>query len=738
MKIKFLMMCIVTCAYITGYSQSNKYGLLDNKMVHKVEAANQLMLEKSYFNAIEDFMVVWNGDMQNLYLNHQLATCYYKIRDYKNAVRFYANAIAYDDDDNRKYPYDLFYYAETIKSLGEYENAKVEYVKFYKQKIRTVEFKEFTYYSRQGIKGCDYALEKLKEDTNYFKFKHLEHDINHAYSEFSPTTSGGNLYFASLRQDSVLSYQFGEHPVFPMRIFVSEPLVDTWGEPKEFKEVNIEDAHAANPTFSTDGKTMYFSRCWNTHHNDIYCQIYSTNKNEAGGWEKPHKLHHKINTHSYSSSQPSFVTIPNKKYGDKSFLYFVSNRAGGYGGNDIWFSEIDEKGHPSKPVNCGKKINSSRDEITPFYDVDSSKLYFSSNYLPGFGGFDVFEASGHETRWRTPVNLDLPINSSYDDTYYQPIHNKKDTLSKALIATNRPGGLALKHETCCEDIYSVVQYLPTYIKMNISLTQLVTVVDTIIVKDSVQVEIAKKKVWKFEDKKVLVSRDTIIALEGAKIGLVKKVQADESKKIGRFTPNGLQSKIEWLDTNNLGEYNTQLLQNKEYVLVVLKDSMDPILQEFVTDTDKGFDFKMNKTKKLVKDTVITKELSGTLAQIDENQTLEKNQKFLLENMYFDTDKDKIKDASLPSLELLLEFMEKRPKVIIEIAGHTDSQGNDDYNLDLSQRRAESVKKYLIEHGVKEKRLVSKGYGEREPIASNETIEGRQLNRRTEIVILTAE
>ena len=111
-------------------------------------------------------------------------------------------------------------------------------------------------------------------------------------------------------------------------------------------------------------------------------------------------------------------------------------------------------------------------------------------------------------------------------------------------------------------------------------------------------------------------------------------------------------------------------------------------------------------------------------------------------MYFDTNQDKIKGSSKPSLELLLAFMQKHEGIKIEISGHTDSRGNDDYNLDLSQRRAESVMDYLISNGVDEKQLVAKGYGETEPIAPNENKdgsdnpEGRKLNRRTEIKILS--
>ena len=122
--------------------------------------------------------------------------------------------------------------------------------------------------------------------------------------------------------------------------------------------------------------------------------------------------------------------------------------------------------------------------------------------------------------------------------------------------------------------------------------------------------------------------------------------------------------------------------------------------------------------------------------------LKKNEKLVLDDMYFDTNKDRIKKSSRPSLDLLLKFMTKNEKIKIEISGHTDSRGHDDYNMDLSQRRSESVMQFLIDNGIKENRLVAKGYGETEPIAPNENKdgsdnpEGRKLNRRTEIKILS--
>ena len=109
-------------------------------------------------------------------------------------------------------------------------------------------------------------------------------------------------------------------------------------------------------------------------------------------------------------------------------------------------------------------------------------------------------------------------------------------------------------------------------------------------------------------------------------------------------------------------------------------------------------------------------------------------------MYYDVNKDQLQDRSKPSLQLLLGFLEANPTVSIEIAGHTDSDGTNEYNADLSQRRAETVLKFLIEKGIAKERLQAKGYGETKPIAPNfnadktPNLEGRKANRRTEFSV----
>ena len=89
------------------------------------------------------------------------------------------------------------------------------------------------------------------------------------------------------------------------------------------------------------------------------------------------------------------------------------------------------------------------------------------------------------------------------------------------------------------------------------------------------------------------------------------------------------------------------------------------------------------------------------------------------------------------LDQLVEMMKSKPSMVLEIAGHTDFKGSETYNISLSQKRADAVKNYLVANGIEESRVVAKGYGEKYPLATNDDeLEGRELNRRTEFIILS--
>jgi len=117
-----------------------------------------------------------------------------------------------------------------------------------------------------------------------------------------------------------------------------------------------------------------------------------------------------------------------------------------------------------------------------------------------------------------------------------------------------------------------------------------------------------------------------------------------------------------------------------------------------------------------------------------NMKYEPSKVFTLDNVYFDVDKATIKPSSYKQLDELVELMKLKKGLEIEIAGHTDNTGSKEHNMKLSQQRAEAIKNYLVRKGISPKRIVAKGYGDSEPIATNDTPEGRAKNRRIEVRI----
>jgi OOP family OmpA-OmpF porin len=107
---------------------------------------------------------------------------------------------------------------------------------------------------------------------------------------------------------------------------------------------------------------------------------------------------------------------------------------------------------------------------------------------------------------------------------------------------------------------------------------------------------------------------------------------------------------------------------------------------------------------------------------------------VLKNIFFDIDKFDLKDKSITELEKIVQFLEENPQIRVEISGHTDNTGNAQYNQQLSEKRAKSVYSYLVQKGIGAQRLASKGFGSTKPIASNESEDGRQQNRRIEFTI----
>jgi len=111
------------------------------------------------------------------------------------------------------------------------------------------------------------------------------------------------------------------------------------------------------------------------------------------------------------------------------------------------------------------------------------------------------------------------------------------------------------------------------------------------------------------------------------------------------------------------------------------------------------------------------------------------EKYTLNNVMFDVNKATLTSESFKELDKFSSFMNAKKTMVIEVAGYTDNVGTDDANLKLSQQRAEAIREYLLKHGVSAGQIIAKGYGASNPVATNDTPEGRKINRRTEIHII---
>jgi len=261
------------------------------------------------------------------------------------------------------------------------------------------------------------------------EIKHLSNAINSVGAELNFLQDENNhAFFTAIRDDD---------NDYVSSIYSSNLQLDQWSKGSYFSAFNSDYMQSGN-LFITKDKIAYFTFC-----KANICAIYRSNfKNEK--WTKPKKLDERINQKESTSTQPTIAEINGKK-----FLYFVSDREDSFGGTDIWVCTIDSSGNFGNPVNCGNKINSKANEITPFFNPNDGQLYFSSDRKNGMGGFDIFSSKGGLTLWENATILSVPFNSCFDDMYFN-FH----TENRGYFSSNRYPAYYLDKENCCNDIFS--------------------------------------------------------------------------------------------------------------------------------------------------------------------------------------------------------------------------------------------------------------------------------------------
>lgn len=290
------------------------------------------------------------------------------------------------------------------------------------------------------------------EDSIIVTIKALPKSINSSFSEYAGKLLPDSTFlFTAMRNDAAedaehffetnwYCYLYESKALKKGRFSSAKPLPSNINHPKYYN---------SNFCLSDDGQRMLLTRCVRSGEGDLQCSLWQSEK-ERGSWGKPKLLPSVINQKGSSAMQPCLLQLS-----DYEVLYFVSNRAGGYGNSDIWYSII-KNGHYQEPVNLGPVINTEGDEVTPFYDKSRNVLYFSSDEHQSMGDFDIFCSEGALGSWQSVKHLDKPFNSVYNDFYFAVNQDG----NSAFLSSNRPYKDNVDDDTCCNDIFYVEWQLP--------------------------------------------------------------------------------------------------------------------------------------------------------------------------------------------------------------------------------------------------------------------------------------
>ena len=520
------------------------------------------------------------------------------------------------------------------------------------------------------------AVEEYSKKPSPVKIQGLVGNTNQA--EFGPIKLGDELILTSSKKP--LIYKNNGLPF--LGLYKARLKSPSEIEKLELFSANLLDANAneGTPAFSKDGNTMVFARGNSGKSKDPSpdVDLYISTKRD-GNWSTPERL--AISDSIGWDGSPAFSR-------DGKTLYFSSNRRGGKGGLDLYRAPMDNSGRFGRPINLGSTINTRGNEIFPYVSEDG-KLYFSSDGHPSLGGLDLFVASrsGDEIQVE---HLGIPINSVGDDFGLFLADS-----TQGYFSSNRVGGKG------DDDIY----YFESTGSEDRWWSNEITITESN--------EPAKVALYHLRTQ-IVNARNKPIAK--AKVGI---------KRNGEIQPVMFSNAEGYLDIIDLNPAD-QISFNASKEKYLTKRS------EFLMD---GREIPKQLLKKELTDTTFDHKITLGLAEVGE----ELGALFDVNPIYYDLDKSNIRPDAAAELDKIVQVLKDNPDISIELGSHTDARASASYNLKLSQRRAESAVKYIIEHGIEASRIKAKGYGETQLINGCSdgvdcSEEAHQENRRTEFKI----
>jgi outer membrane protein OmpA-like peptidoglycan-associated protein len=506
------------------------------------------------------------------------------------------------------------------------------------------------------------------------------------YLTYQGITPQNVQYAQKLIADSKFSMEAIKHPV-PFKPINMGP------------EINTRDDEYL-PVATADEGMLIFTRKINNNE-DFYRSL-----KQSGKWKTAAYLSKQINTPNFNEGAQSISQ-------DGKYLFFTGcNRPDGLGRCDIYVTQ--KKGDDwDKPFDLSPPVNTGGWESQPSISADGRTLYFVSNRRGGFGGYDIWKSVLTAKGWGEAENMGPNINTAFDEQ--SPFIHPDD--STFYFCSNGWPGLGSKDLFISRLGKDSKWQKPQNLGYPINSSG-----------DENGLTLTANGTYAF------FASNNLKGLGGFDIYTFELPEAVRPRVVTYVKGNiydaktrqPLQAAVEIIDleknravyhdfsSTGQGDYLATLTSGKNYGLNISKN---------------GYLFHSENFS-----------LAGHIAKEPYNLTvyldpIEVGSKAILKNIFFDTNRFDLKPESMAELQKLIEFLTINPTVHIEISGHTDNIGNDQLNQALSENRAKSVYTYLLNHSVKAERLVYKGYGKTQPIATNTTDENRALNRRTEFKVI---
>lgn len=506
----------------------------------------------------------------------------------------------------------LWRLAQLLERQGNTEKAKALYrlvLKHHRTDVRRVK----SYYDslEQNTKDyyvpLDYYYELVEYRKSIVSFKppkgvylNMGNAINSPYADYGPTLSDENELFiyTSKRHVDDLKNRSNED------LFYSKQNNGFWEEAQSFGKPINSIYNEGSGCLSRDGNTLYFARC---EAPDGYgnCDIYVATRQSDGSWGQIQNLGANVNSPAWDS-QPTLSK-------QEDTLYFASDRLGGFGLSDIYYTHKDGSGKWAPARNMGPVINTRESEVSPFLHPKYQVLYFSSRgQLNNFGDFDIYKTYEVQGHWQEPRNIG-PLVNGRGSEYYFTIDGASRNLYYARSEADDLQNL---------DLYSFPLPMEAHplavTKVEGTLTDSVT-------------------------HKPLSGVISIIDME-----------------------NGIEISSKYIRPD--GSFEFDLIDDTRYMILIQSPDFFTIEREL--------------------------DLRGDASLQVMTSVIDYSIPLVFQNIEFDQNQSAIKPEMEAVLDEVAYFMIDHPTYRLEIAGHTDGAGDPDFNLSLSQDRADAIKRYI--------------------------------------------